>query len=247
MEQTELDLRELIGILRRRLWLVLAMPIVAGLTAGIISQFVLDPVYSASTTLWVIKDGQGQINYNDLLLNRNLTKTYAEVAKSRATMADAIDRLHLKGQITVAQLQSKLTVNPVKDTEILSFTIEDGNPALAANLADGVARAFQDQIKTYMKVENVVVVDQATVPTAPIRPRKLMNVAIAFILGLMAALGVTFLLEYMDTTIKSPDDVSRHVGLPVLGLIPHIDPSGMPVTPQRSRSRATSAKTVVEK
>lgn len=224
MEQNELDLREIFMVLQRRLWLLIALPVIAGLTAGLVSYFVLSPVYSASTTLWVIKEGAGaQISLNDVMLSRNLTKTYSEVAQSRAVMADAIDRLGLKGKTTVTQLQAKLTVTPVRDTEILSFTIQDENPVMAAQLADTVAEAFKDQIRTYMKVENVVVVDPAVVPTNPVKPRKMMNVAIAIVLGAMAAIGAAFLMEYLDTSIKSPEDITKHLGLPVLGIIPVIE------------------------
>lgn len=246
MEQHELDLREVFRTLYRRLWMLLALPLVAGLTAGILSLYVMDPVYSASTTLWVIKEGSGQINYNDLLLNRNLTKTYAEVAKSRAVMADAIKRLGLEGKVTTALVQGKLTVTPVRDTEILSFTIQDENPAMAAKWADAVAEAFKEQIKTYMKVENVVVVDAATVPTSPIKPRPLMNVAIAIVLGAMAAVGLTFLLEYLDTSIKSPEDVTRHVGIPVLGIIPVIEMGVEESAAQKQHKKRTAPKKVEE-
>jgi capsular polysaccharide biosynthesis protein len=223
LDHQEIDLRELLSVLRRRVLLIVALPVVAVVVAALVSQFVLKPVYQASTTLWVIKDGSAQINYNDLLLNRNLTKTYAEVAKSRAVMADVIQRLGLHG-VTVEQLQALLTVTPVRDTEILSFTVEHEDPAMAAKLADAIAESFKGQIRTYMKVENVVVVDPAMEPTAPFKPRKLINVAVAFILGLMASVGLAFLLEFLDTTIKSPDDVTRHIGLPVLAMIPAFEP-----------------------
>jgi capsular polysaccharide biosynthesis protein len=239
MEQTELDLREIFRALRRRLWLLLLLPTVAALTAGVVSYTVLEPVYSAQTTLWVIKDGSGQINYNDLLLNRNLTKTYAEVAQSRAVMVDVKRRLQLP-DLTVEQLQAKLTVNPVKDTEILSFAVEDTDPQMAAKLADAVALAFQDQIRSFMKVENVVVVDRAAVPASPIKPRPMLNIAIALVLGAMAAVGLTFLLEYLDTSIKTPDDVARYLGLPVLGVIPVIE-GGQP-EPDSRRAKARNAK-----
>ncbi|HYF94946.1 MAG TPA: Wzz/FepE/Etk N-terminal domain-containing protein [Symbiobacteriaceae bacterium] len=242
MEQNELDLREVFRVLQRRWWMIVALPLVAGLTAGILSLYVLNPVYSASTTLWVIKEGSGQISYNDLMLNRNLTKTYAEVAKSRAVMADAIERLGQEGKITVVEVQKKLTVTPVRDTEILSFTIEDENPAMAAKWADAVAEAFKDQIRTYMKVENVVVVDPATVPVSPIKPRPMMNTAVAVVLGLMAAVGIAFLLEYLDTSIKTPEDVTRHAGLPVLGIIPVIDMSVEDSPAQRQHRRRSTAK-----
>jgi capsular polysaccharide biosynthesis protein len=240
MEQNELDLREIFGVLLRRLWLLVTLPVVAGLVAGILSLYVMTPVYSASTTLWVIKDGgSSQINYNDLLLSRNLTKTYAEVAVSRAVMTDAIDRLDLKGKVSVAQLQAKLTVTPVKDTEILSFTIQDENPAMAAKLADAVAQAFQAQIRTYMKVENVAVVDSASVPAAPIKPRPFVNMAISVVLGAIAAVGLVFLLEYLDVTVKSPEDVTRHTGLPVLGVIPMIELEAVESPVQRKRRKGT--------
>lgn len=221
MDHSEIDLRQLFQVLRRRLVLLIALPLVAGIVAGLISTFVLSPTYSAQTTLWVIKENSSQINYNDLLLNRNLTKTYAEVAKSRAVMADVISRLQLS-EFTVTELQEKLTVTPVRDTEILSFAVEDGDPARAAAIANAVAEAFKVQIRDFMQVENVAVVDPAMIPIDPIKPRKLMNVAVALVLGGMAAVGLTFLLEYLDTSLKSPEDVTRHLGLPVLGVIPVI-------------------------
>ncbi|HLN62794.1 MAG TPA: Wzz/FepE/Etk N-terminal domain-containing protein [Symbiobacteriaceae bacterium] len=244
MEQQELDLREVFLIIRRRLWLLVALPVVAGVVAGLVSAFVLSPVYSASTTLWVIKDGTGQIQYNDLLLNRNLTKTYAEVAKSRAVMSDVISSLNLTG-VKIADLQAKLTVTPVRDTEILEFAVQDENPVMAARIADAVAVSFKEQIRSYMKVENVVVVDQAAAPTSPIKPRKLMNVAVAMVLGFMAAAGLAFLLEYLDTSIKTPEDVTRHVGLPVLGIIPVIEAAETAPPANRPRRRNQSGRTEV--
>ena len=246
MENTELDLRELIAILRRRLWLILLMPTVAAITAGLISLFLLQPVYSASTTLWVIKDGSSaQLTLADVQLSRNLTKTYAEVAKSRSVMQDVINNLGLK-DVTVQELQEKLAVTPVRDTEILSFTVEDRDPVMAAALADGVAVAFMGQIRTFMKVENVSVVDQALVPIDPIKPRPLINVALATVLGGMAALGLAFLLEYLDTSVKTPDDVVRHLGLPVIGVIPVIEPEAAVTAEVRTGKRINRAKTAVD-
>lgn len=246
MDEAELDLREIFWMIRRRLWMILLMPLIAGLVAGVVSLFVIKPVFSASTTLWVIKDGGSQISYNDLLLNRNLTKTYAEVAKSRAVMTEVIVQLKLSG-VTVDGLQKRLVVTPVRDTEILSFAVDDHDPLMAAQLADKIAEVFQQQIRTYMNVENVVVVDQAMVPTRPIKPRTLMNVAIAVVLGGMAALGLTFLLEYMDTSIKTPEDVAKHLGLPVLGVIPIIGPDDARGPNQPDNARTSSARMVIEK
>ena len=57
-------------------------------------------------------------------------------------------------------------------------------------------------------------------PTAPIKPNKVMNIAIAGVLGVMIGLFVIFLLEYLDNKIKTPQDIEKHLGLPLLGVIP---------------------------
>jgi capsular polysaccharide biosynthesis protein len=248
LDHSEIDLRQLFQVLRRRLVLLIAIPVIAGLVAGVVSTFLLDPVYSAETTLWVIKNDSSQLNYNDLLLSRNLTKTYSEVATSRAVMADVISTLALS-TYTVTQLQAKVTVTPVKDTEIIAFVVEDKDPAQAALIANAVADSFKKQIRDFMQVENVAVVDRAMIPTSPVKPRKLMNVAVAVVLGAMAAVGIVLLMEYLDTTLKTQDDVSRHLGLPVLGLIPVItagETAEIAIATQPTRSRRRRRKEVAK-
>jgi capsular polysaccharide biosynthesis protein len=71
--------------------------------------------------------------------------------------------------------------------------------------------------------DNVKVVDKAKVPSSPVKPRPLMNIAIAGVLGIMVGLGIIFLIEYLDNTIKTPDDVQKYLGLPVLGSIPNFE------------------------
>jgi len=77
------------------------------------------------------------------------------------------------------------------------------------------------RISEAMKVSGIHVVDEAIVPTVPVKPRKLLNTAIGGILGFFVAVGITFILEQMDTTFKTVEEVERVVSAPVLGTIPH--------------------------
>jgi succinoglycan biosynthesis transport protein ExoP len=70
---------------------------------------------------------------------------------------------------------------------------------------------------------SVVVVSAASIPTTPVKPNKTLNVAIALVLGLMIFTLLAFFLEYLDNTLKTPDDVNRELELPVLGMIPKFD------------------------
>jgi len=66
----------------------------------------------------------------------------------------------------------------------------------------------------------VSVIEDASVPRTPVRPRKTINLAISVLVGLVVGVGVALVIEYFDTTVKTPDDVERYLGLPVIGIVP---------------------------
>ncbi len=66
---------------------------------------------------------------------------------------------------------------------------------------------------------NIVQIEPASLPDEPIRPRTMMNIVLATVVGLMLAAGIVFLVEYLDDTLKTPDEVERILGVPVLGFI----------------------------
>ena len=60
-------------------------------------------------------------------------------------------------------------------------------------------------------------------PESPVSPNKTMNIAIAFLLGLMVSVGLVFLIEYLDNTYKSKEQLEKELDIPVLGTIPDVD------------------------
>jgi capsular exopolysaccharide synthesis family protein len=73
---------------------------------------------------------------------------------------------------------------------------------------------------------NIVQIEPATAPIDPIRPRPLMNTVLAAVVGLMLAAGIVFLIEYLDDTLKTPDDIERALGIPVLGFVAEMQYKG---------------------
>jgi non-specific protein-tyrosine kinase len=78
------------------------------------------------------------------------------------------------------------------------------------------------RITEAQSTSNVVQVEPAAVPEKPVRPRTLVNTLLAAVVGGMLAVGVVFLIEYLDDSLKSADDVQRALDLPVLGAIAHV-------------------------
>ncbi len=71
-----------------------------------------------------------------------------------------------------------------------------------------------------LETNNVSVIEDAIAPRIPIRPRKSVNLVISIVVGLLVGVGTALTLEYFDTTVKTPDDVERYLGLPVIGIVP---------------------------
>jgi len=70
---------------------------------------------------------------------------------------------------------------------------------------------------------SVMVISEASIPGSPVKPNTMMNIAIAMLLGLMLFTLLAFLLEYLDNTLKTPEDIDREMALPTLGVIPRMD------------------------
>ncbi|MBT2738375.1 YveK family protein [Bacillus sp. ISL-7] len=228
MEET-ISLKELLQTLRKRLSLILSITFIAVLISGVVSYFFLTPIYQASTQLLVnkSKDDQSTFQYNEVQTNLQLINTYNVIIKSPVILEKVIKDLNL--DMTVSELNQKITVQNEKDSQVVNLSVQDTSEANAAEIANKTATVFQKEIVKIMNVDNVSILAKAVVSDhpSPIKPQPLLNVAIALVVGLMAGVGLAFLLEYLDNTIKDEQEIEKLLGLPVLGVIATMDESQM--------------------
>ncbi|WP_059173407.1 YveK family protein [Bacillus sp. FJAT-27445] len=220
MEET-ISLRELMETLKKRIRLILGITFAAVFISALVSYFVLTPIYQASTQILVnqAKTEQNMYNYNEIQTNLQLINTYNVIITTPAILDLVVKELN--GEYTTGQLSSKISVASEKQSQIVNITVQDENPKTAAKIANTIAMVFQEQIISIMNVDNVTILSPATVTDgqAPVKPKPLLNVAIALIVGLMLGIGLAFLLEYFDNTIKSEQDVEKVLEMPVLGAV----------------------------
>ncbi|MNP03170.1 Capsular polysaccharide type 8 biosynthesis protein cap8A [compost metagenome] len=152
---------------------------------------------------------------------QKLVKTYSEFVKTRSVAEDAIDKLNL--DITPGALLGMISVAPKGDTEFLTITVKSKDAYEARDIANQVAKSLKAITKDIKKVDNVQLVDDALLPSGPVSPKPLLNIAIALILGLFVSVGIVFLIEYLDNTVKDTDELEKLLEVPVLGAIPMIE------------------------
>lgn len=221
MEET-IDLREYFAIIKKRSWIIALITTIAVIVSAVISFFILKPVYQANATLIVNteKNEETQMITGDQFnVTQKLAVTYGEIITSRSVINPVIKNLGLEE--TCDELVKKITVSPVKDTQIINISVQDINPKKARDIANEIPEVFTKEAKRITKANSVEVIDKAITPIEPVKPNKKMNVAIAAVLGIMIGLFVVFLIEYLDNKIRTPQDIEKQLGLPLLGVIPN--------------------------
>lgn len=223
-EEVEISITDMFSIIKERLWLIITVTVGAVIIAGIMSFFVIKPTYEAKTSIIVGKPqstANESAQYSDVMMYQNLVKTYSEIAKSDLVSQGALNKL--QSNLTLKQIKGSITVTAQAGTQILIFSAKSKNPEEAFNVINAISTSFiESSKKVYPTGGDIQVMDKAIMPKDPISPNKKMNLAISFLLGLMISIGIAFLLEYLDNTIKTENDVERHINLPVLGVIPRM-------------------------
>lgn len=235
-----MELRRYLALLRRR-WLLIALTVVVALAVGY-SVTPKGDRYTARSKLYigsrtVESDGDDLSGDRALALDR-LVVTFAVMIDSEPIAARAIE---ISGEdISPADLVAKTTTEPEPSTQLLYIDVADADPARAQALANGLAEAFVDQVQDFEPGTSsgsegdvpqlpAYIFENARLPTVPESNGLVKNLLLSVVLGAGLAVAVTLLLDYLDISIRTPDDAERLIELPVLGVVPSLGgevPSG---------------------
>ena len=223
MEEQVISISEIFEALKKRWILIVSITLVATLISGILSFFVIKPTYEASTKVFVGKEESSLEGYNtnDIQMYQKLLQTYAETIKTNYVIQAAINNTN--ADLSVKDVKDSLTVTPIADTQILQIKYKNNDPEVAKSILENITNEFVILAKELVPNGNVRVIEAVQLPENPVAPNKKMNIAIAFLLGLMVSVGLVFLLEYLDNTFKTKENLERELNIPVLGLIPSCD------------------------
>jgi polysaccharide biosynthesis transport protein len=211
--------RSTLSILWHRRWVVGATFVIFVVLAGVISK-VLPKVYSATSTLVVIQK-ENAATFDAVQAAQVTARTYADIVSAPVIAAQVASKLG--GGTTTSSVSSAVSISPVTETQLLKITAEDRNARRAQVLANIYASTVIEYIHQYVGPTvgaNVALASGATRPTAPARPRPTLYVLVAAILGLFFGVGAAFLLERLDTRLRTADEVRERFGELILARMP---------------------------
>lgn len=212
----DIELNSYLHLLRRHWWLLIAGPLIATLIAYVGSKRIT-PVYETSATLLINQtQTPGVVLYNDILTSERLTNTYAELIKGPSVLDEAVARIPFP--VTSRGLAATTSVSVIQNTQLLKVTVRNNSPGEAATIANTLASVFIDQNASSLgRPGTVTTAERARIPTSPASPNIKLNTAAAAVLGFVAFVGLAFLLDYLDDTVKSDRELGA--GFPVLGQV----------------------------
>jgi len=222
-----IDLMSLYRMLKRRFGIVVLV-LAAALAASAIYSFVLAvPQYSANAVLFVWQNrtdaSAGQdVTYSDIMLYDKLVSDYRELCQSRTVTSEVAERLGL-GPESAEALAGKINVTTRNNTRFIQIVVTDEDPEYAAQVANTVAKVFQGVAVEKMGADNVQIIDEALPPDKPSAPNKSMNLLVALVAGLVGGIGLALLVDSLDNSVKSLEEVETLTGYTVLGTIPEMD------------------------
>ena len=226
----EIDLKELFEIFWSKKLLIILVVVVFTVIGMLYSFLLVVPKYTSSTTLVLTKAENvattpeirsDAITTTDVNLNSQLVSTYSELAKSKKILRTVIS--NLKIDIDEATLRSSVSVTSVKDTEFIEIKVTNTDPILAAQIANEIANVFTVNVAEIYSINNVHIVDQAEPANAPSNVNHPKDLLIFAFLGIVVSGVYILIVNMLDTTIKSSEEVEKITQLTVLATIPRYE------------------------
>lgn len=220
-EEMEIDLLELLMVMKKHLAAILLAGIVGLVIMFAYTSFLVTPLYSASSMMYVMPDNSNSNSstLSDMQVGQQLTSDYSSMIKSRSFMEDVIKKLNLT--IDYQQLLEKVEVTNPTSSRILQVTVNDPNPKTAADIANEVASVAESKLKEITGMQAIKIYEEAAVPEKPSSPSLKKNCALGLLAGIVLAMAVITVLYLMDDTIKTEDDIEKYLGMTTLAVLPY--------------------------
>jgi capsular polysaccharide biosynthesis protein len=221
-DEGSFSLSDLTRVVFKRLWVILLVVcVVVGAAVG--ASLWQTPTYEASAQVWVDqKQGDQQTNLAGTVEGlQTIILTMIHAIDSRPVAQEAIQRLGL--EMTPAELLDNLSIEQVESTSFIVLTYQSSDPVEATRIVNTVGEVSSELISERSAAGSQLtanVYEEAMVPESPVSPDPLRNGLMAAVFGVMLGIGLALLMEYLDHSWRSPEEVEQVSGVPTFATIP---------------------------
>lgn len=228
-ENKAINIKEYIWMFKKRKLIIFLIMIIS-LACGFGIKFMREksqvPTYQTSARIRINTDKNnksGGFNPGTTSLNQSISDTYLSLAKSKYTLNEMKKLLNSDLSPEAIGEKYNLTAD-ASNSEFVNINVTDTDPKRAAQIANTVPTAFNNELKKTIHLDCIEVIDKATEPTSPLPMVKSSAHKKMLIVGAAISIFVVLLLEFLNNKIVTPNDVEEHWDIPLLGVIPYEKP-----------------------
>lgn len=225
-ENEVIDLTEILSAVRQHLLELIFVTLVAALVGFTASKFLMNQKYDSSALMIVNtrQDVNANVTSDQINSATKLVSTYSIIIKSDTVLQQVIDNLGLN--LTYAQLNKRVTVAAVDDTQVMKITVQSDSPEWARQVCEQIITVAPDVIKEAVEAGSVKVISNPSLATEPVSPNIKKNTMLAAAVGFVLVIGIIVLQVLLDNKINTEEDVTKYLDMTVLGVIPLYDQGG---------------------
>ena len=225
-ENEVIDLTEILSAVRQHLLELIFVTLAAALVGFMASKFLMTPKYDSSALMIVNtrQDVNANVTSDQINSATKLVSTYSIIIKSDTVLQQVIDNLGLN--LTYAQLNKRVTVAAVDDTQVMKITVQSDSPEWARQGCEQIITVAPDVIKEAVEAGSVKVISNPSLATEPVSPNIMKNTMLAAAVGFVLVIGIIVLQVLLDNKINTEEDVTKYLDMTVLGVIPQYDQGG---------------------
>lgn len=216
----EYSIKGIFNILIRKWWVLVLCMLISGGAIALWTIYYVTPMYEAYSTIYVGKNSDDfGLTTTDLYIGESVIYDYQEIVKSRIVAAAVLEELGYE-DTNPNYLAKSINATQKANTHVIEISLMDPDPETAMVVVNMVAEVFREKVTHIMQVDNVQIIDKAELPLHPVSPNKRMNVIVGIFIGLCIGVGILFLMEFLNDTVRTPEDIKKYIDLPVIGTIP---------------------------
>lgn len=218
MGENTLNIEELVYVIRKRL--ILIVIIILGFTSigFFIANYRMETKYRATAKVFAGKTEELQADYsvNELNDYKSLLDAYVDIINTEDFYNRVVSNYGI-GR-SGASIKGGLSFTQLNSTPILQISYTSTNQAEAIAIVNAVSNEFGTEVQSLILNTHIKVIEEAKCIT--IVPNKIKTVLSGFIAGIVFALGIVFILDYLDNRVRNKDELEKILNIPVIGEIP---------------------------